>query len=80
MYISACRLEGEVPVAKKEEMLHQLLGGVPGFQSPQLPKPGEVLSSCNSLKIEKLVLAWVNDEGGRISDSICMPLVLGIDA
>jgi hypothetical protein len=47
------RLEGEVPLRRSDGRLPQMLGGVPGFQSPRLPMPGEVPASDNTLKIEK---------------------------
>ena len=53
--VRACiyRLEGEVPKVQGERKIHEMLGGVPGFQSPQLPRPGELADSAKSLKIEK---------------------------
>ncbi|XP_064392654.1 LIM domain kinase 1-like [Halichondria panicea] len=48
------RLEGEVPSHVMREERYQMLGGAPGFTTPQLPRPGQPLSHKNSLKIEKL--------------------------
>ena len=33
----------------------RMLGGVPGFVTPQLPRPGEKMPRKNALKIEKYV-------------------------
>ena len=33
----------------------RMLGGVPGFVTPQLPRPGEKVPRKNALKIEKYV-------------------------
>ena len=40
------RLEGNPPGVK-------MVGGVPGFQTPQLPRPGQKVAKKNALKIEK---------------------------
>ena len=31
-----------------------MAGGVPGFSTPQLPRPGQKVAKKNALKIEKL--------------------------
>jgi serine/threonine protein kinase len=41
------RLEGSPPGVK-------MAGGVPGFSTPQLPRPGQKVAKKNALKIEKL--------------------------
>ena len=40
------RLEGSPPGVK-------MAGGVPGFSTPQLPRPGQKVAKKNALKIEK---------------------------
>ena len=50
MYV-LIRLEGEVPSLDKTET--QMLGGAPGFTTPQLPRPGQRVSRKNALRIEK---------------------------
>ena len=45
------RLEGDVPTLEKTET--QMLGGVPGFATPQLPRPGQRVTKKNALRIEK---------------------------
>ena len=55
---SALRLEGQVPrvgVGGGERMV----GGVPGFTTPQLPRPGQKVTRKNALKIEKYVCVCV---------------------
>ena len=42
------RLEGSPPGMK-------MAGGVPGFSTPQLPRPGQKVAKKNALKIEKYV-------------------------
>ena len=52
MYLH-CRLEGDVPTLEKTET--QMLGGAPGFATPQLPRPGQRVTRKNALRIEKWV-------------------------
>ena len=44
--VSHFRLEGSPPEVK-------MAGGVPGFSTPQLPRPGQKVAKKNALKIEK---------------------------
>ena len=37
----------------------RMVGGVPGFTTPQLPRPGQKVSRKNALKIEKYVCVCV---------------------
>ena len=46
MYHYCLRLEGQPPGVK-------MAGGVPGFVTPQLPRPGQKVAKKNALKIEK---------------------------
>ena len=48
-----CRLEGEVPSHLSIGGQHKMLGGAPGFSTPQLPRPGQKIPLKSSLKIEK---------------------------
>ena len=48
---STCRLEGDVPSLEKTET--HMLGGAPGFATPQLPRPGQSVTRKNALRIEK---------------------------
>ena len=50
--IALFRLEGEVPVVETAET-PSMLGGAPGFNTPQLPRPGQRVTRKNALKIEK---------------------------
>ena len=54
-YCSTFRLEGHVPSPQGVEGGGRMLGGVPGFVTPQLPRPGEKVPRKNALKIEKYV-------------------------
>ena len=47
------RLEGEVPSAAAIQE-QKTVGGVPGFDTPKLPRPGEEVIRKNALRIEKL--------------------------
>lgn len=70
------RLEGDVPLTTQE--LPEMLGGVPGFQSPRLPRPGELPDSDNTLKIEKLPRSLANTplrKGDEILEINGIPIV-----
>ena len=50
--IALFRLEGEVPIMETAET-PSMLGGAPGFNTPQLPRPGQRVTRKNALRIEK---------------------------
>ena len=52
LYDQPFRLEGDVPTMEKAET-PSMLGGAPGFDTPQLPRPGQRVTRKNALRIEK---------------------------